>query len=127
MGNCHRKLRNNLTNNKATEQQPSATVTRGRSNHGGSTACQESVLPRPRGQIVTPNLKKFSYAELQTATKNFRPSSILGEGGFGQVFKGWVDGVTYAPSKAGVGIPVAVKKLDSGSIQGLKEWQVAGL
>ncbi|XP_076926121.1 putative serine/threonine-protein kinase PIX13 [Bidens hawaiensis] len=75
------------------------------------------------GQIITPNLKIFTYAELQSATKNFRPNSILGEGGFGQVFKGWVDGVTYAPSKAGVGILVAVKKSDSDSFQGLKEWQ----
>ncbi|KAI7725067.1 hypothetical protein M8C21_018360 [Ambrosia artemisiifolia] len=127
MGNCHRKLSNNPTNNKAiitTEQKPSTLTAGDRSNRGGVTAIQESVvLPRPRGQIVTPNLRIFTYAELQTATKNFRPNTILGEGGFGQVFKGWVDGVTYAPSKAGVGIPVAVKKLDSGSFQGLKEWQ----
>ncbi|KAJ9554630.1 hypothetical protein OSB04_018675 [Centaurea solstitialis] len=87
---------------------------------GGGTA--NSMMSK--GQIVTPNLKMYTYAELQTATKNFRPATILGEGGFGQVYKGWVDGVTYAPSKtAGVGIPVAVKKSDNDSFQGLKEWQ----
>ncbi|CAH9114811.1 unnamed protein product [Cuscuta europaea] len=48
---------------------------------------------------------------------------MLGEGGFGKVFKGWVDPKTYAASKVGVGIPVAVKKSSPDSEQGLKEWQ----
>ncbi|CAK9166925.1 unnamed protein product [Ilex paraguariensis] len=75
------------------------------------------------GQIITPNLKMFSYAELKRATKNFRPDSMLGEGGFGKVFRGWVDEKTYAPSMVGVGMPVAVKKSHPDSSQGLKEWQ----
>lgn len=70
------------------------------------------------------NLKVFTYAELKSATKNFRPDTVLGEGGFGRVFKGWVDEKTYAPSKVGVGIPVAVKKSNPDSEQGLNEWQV---
>ncbi|KAI7745193.1 hypothetical protein M8C21_024414 [Ambrosia artemisiifolia] len=73
--------------------------------------------------IVTPKLKSFTYSELRSATKNFRPDTMLGEGGFGRVFKGWVDGETYAPSKAGVGIAVAVKKSNTDSPQGLKEWK----
>ncbi|XP_076889888.1 putative serine/threonine-protein kinase PIX13 [Bidens hawaiensis] len=122
MGNFHRKLFNNLPTNtkyKATmmEQPGSVTVAKGGSFHGGD------ATDPPKGQIITPNLKVFTYAELQSATKNFRPNTILGEGGFGQVFKGWMDGVTYAPSKVGAGIPVAVKKSDSDSFQGLKEWQ----
>lgn len=70
------------------------------------------------------NLKVFTYAELRSATKNFRPDTVLGEGGFGRVFKGWVDEKTYAPSKVGVGVPVAVKKSNPDSEQGLNEWQV---
>uniref|UniRef100_A0A1J3HNW9 non-specific serine/threonine protein kinase n=1 Tax=Noccaea caerulescens TaxID=107243 RepID=A0A1J3HNW9_NOCCA len=77
----------------------------------------------PSGKIVTPNLKMFTLDELKTATKNFRPESIIGEGGFGQVFKGWVEEKTLAPSRVGVGIPVAVKKSDPDSAQGLHEWQ----
>ncbi|CAE5964321.1 unnamed protein product [Arabidopsis arenosa] len=77
----------------------------------------------PSGKIVTPNLKMFTLVELKTATKNFRPESVIGEGGFGQVFKGWVDEKTLAPSRAGVGIPVAVKKSNPDSEQGLHEWQ----
>ncbi|XP_059636830.1 probable serine/threonine-protein kinase PIX13 [Cornus florida] len=75
------------------------------------------------GQIMTPNLKMFRFAELKSATRNFRPDTVLGEGGFGRVFKGWIDHKTYAPSKVGVGIAVAVKKSSPDSEQGLKEWQ----
>ena len=43
------------------------------------------------GQILpTPNLRIFSFTELKVAIKNFSPDTILGEGGFGQVFKGWL-------------------------------------
>ncbi|KAJ0242674.1 Serine-threonine/tyrosine-protein kinase [Hirschfeldia incana] len=65
----------------------------------------------------------FSLVDLKTATKNFRPESMIGEGGFGQVFKGWLEEKTLAPSRAGVGIPVTVKKSNSDSAQGLLEWQ----
>ncbi|KAG2324331.1 hypothetical protein Bca52824_007059 [Brassica carinata] len=77
----------------------------------------------PSGKIVTPSLKMFSLVDLKTATKNFRPESMIGEGGFGQVFKGWLEEKTLAPSRAGVGIPVAVKKSNPDSAQGLHEWQ----
>ena len=30
----------------------------------------------------------FTFRELAAATKNFRPESFLGEGGFGSVYKG---------------------------------------
>ena len=77
------------------------------------------------GKIVTPNLKMFTLQELKQTTKNFRPDSMLGEGGFGRVFKGWVDEKTYGPTKAGTGIAVAVKKSNPDSPQGLEEWQVS--
>ncbi|CAH2067567.1 unnamed protein product [Thlaspi arvense] len=77
----------------------------------------------PSGKITTPNLKMFTLVDLKTATKNFRPESIIGEGGFGQVFKGWLEEKTLAPSRPGVGIPVAVKKSNPDSAQGLHEWQ----
>ncbi|XP_031254613.1 probable serine/threonine-protein kinase PIX13 isoform X2 [Pistacia vera] len=75
------------------------------------------------GKIVTPNMKMYTLAELRAATKNFRPDTVLGEGGFGRVFKGWVDEKTYAPSKVGMGMAVAVKKSNPDSLQGLNEWQ----
>ncbi|KAL3505497.1 hypothetical protein ACH5RR_035338 [Cinchona calisaya] len=76
-----------------------------------------------------PNLKMFSYGELESATRNFRADTVLGEGGFGRVFKGWVDQNTFAPSSssnkirgAGLIIPVAVKKSNPDGEQGFNEW-----
>ncbi|GAV88750.1 Pkinase_Tyr domain-containing protein [Cephalotus follicularis] len=71
--------------------------------------------------LPTPNLRTFTYAELKVATRNFRPDIMLGEGGFGKVFKGWLD--EKAPGKSGSGTLVAVKKLNYESLQGFEEWQ----
>lgn len=77
------------------------------------------------GEILdSASLKIYSFAELKSATRNFRPDSVLGTGGFGTVFKGWVDENTLAPSRYGVGIIVAIKKMNPESTQGFEEWQV---
>ncbi|KAL4319241.1 hypothetical protein GQ457_18G013890 [Hibiscus cannabinus] len=71
--------------------------------------------------LPTPNLRDFSFAEMKAATKNFRPDMVLGEGGFGKVFKGWFD--EKGAGKIGSGTPIAVKKLNSEGWQGFEEWQ----
>lgn len=77
------------------------------------------------GKIAqSPNLHVFTFAELKSATRNFKPENFLGEGGFGKVFKGWVDEMTLSPAKSGLGMVVAVKKLNYESLQGFDEWQV---
>ncbi|KAB1208022.1 Protein kinase 2B, chloroplastic [Morella rubra] len=84
-----------------------------------------SSLPTPRsdGEILfSPNVKAFSFNELKNATRNFRPDSLLGEGGFGYVFKGWIDEHTLSAAKPGTGMVVAVKKLKFEGFQGHKEW-----
>lgn len=76
------------------------------------------------GEILpTPNLKIYSFSDLKLSTKNFKSDSVLGIGGFGTVYKGWVDERTLAPTKTGNGIIVAIKKLNSESTQGFEEWQ----
>ncbi|XP_019458542.1 PREDICTED: probable serine/threonine-protein kinase PBL10 isoform X2 [Lupinus angustifolius] len=81
------------------------------------------LVPRSEGEILqSSNLKSFTLAELKIATKNFRPDSVLGEGGFGSVFKGWIDENSLAPAKPGTGIVIAVKRLNQDSIQGHREW-----
>ncbi|CAL9118258.1 unnamed protein product [Musa textilis] len=75
-----------------------------------------------RDASTTVSLKSFSLNDLKTATKNFSSNSYLGEGGFGCVFKGWIDEHTYAPTRPGVGNVVAIKKLKRESFQGHKEW-----
>ncbi|KAI9164933.1 hypothetical protein LWI28_004679 [Acer negundo] len=72
----------------------------------------------------TPGLKEFSVTDLKIATNNFCPDNILGEGGFGKVYKGWVDGKTLAPSsKRGTGMAVAIKIMNPDGHQGFHEWQ----
>ncbi|MCL7048496.1 hypothetical protein MKW94_003565, partial [Papaver nudicaule] len=84
-----------------------------------------SVPPTPRseGEILqSSNLKSFSFNDLKTATRNFRPDSVLGEGGFGSVFKGWIDENTFTATKPGTGIVIAVKRLNQEGLQGHREW-----
>lgn len=55
----------------------------------------------------------FSYEELTSITSNFSRDNVIGEGGFGCVYKGWL----------GDGKCVAVKQLKVGSGQGEREFQ----
>ncbi|XP_018433840.1 probable serine/threonine-protein kinase PBL2 [Raphanus sativus] len=90
---------------------------------GNSSLGSLPTQHRTEGEILSsPNLKAFSFNELKNATKNFRHDSLLGEGGFGCVFKGWIDETTLAASRPGSGIVVAVKKLKPEGFQGHKEW-----
>ncbi|ONL95704.1 Proline-rich receptor-like protein kinase PERK4 [Zea mays] len=56
----------------------------------------------------------FSYEELAAATGGFSSTNLLGQGGFGYVYKGVL---------AGSGKEVAVKQLKAGSGQGEREFQ----
>ncbi|XP_057548405.1 probable serine/threonine-protein kinase PBL10 [Amaranthus tricolor] len=81
------------------------------------------LTPRSEGEILqSPNLKSFSFSDLKAATRNFRPDSVLGEGGFGAVFKGWIDENSYTATKPGTGMVIAVKRLNTESFQGHREW-----
>ncbi|PWA90067.1 protein kinase superfamily protein [Artemisia annua] len=83
----------------------------------------QTQTPRTEGEILQScNLKSFTFSELKNSTRNFRPDSVLGEGGFGSVFKGWVDEHSLAASKPGTGIVIAVKRLNQEGLQGHKEW-----
>ncbi|KAK4366349.1 hypothetical protein RND71_014229 [Anisodus tanguticus] len=57
--------------------------------------------------------RKFSYKELDTSTNHFSEERKLGEGGFGEVYKGYLIDLDIA---------VAVKKISRGSKQGKKEY-----
>ncbi|KAK9735648.1 hypothetical protein RND81_04G217400 [Saponaria officinalis] len=61
------------------------------------------------------NAKAFTFRELAMATKNFRQECLLGEGGFGRVFKGKLQST---------GQVVAVKQLDRNGMQGNNEFLV---
>ncbi|KAJ3688256.1 hypothetical protein LUZ61_017420 [Rhynchospora tenuis] len=87
------------------------------------SAASIPATPRSEGEILqSANVKSFTFNELKIATRNFRPDSMLGEGGFGSVFKGWIDEHTFAPARPGTGIVIAVKKLNQEGYQGHREW-----
>jgi hypothetical protein len=71
------------------------------------------------------NLKRFTFNEVKTATRNFRPSGLVGKSGFGYIYKGWIDENTLAPTKLGTGFVVAVKTLNQENNQGQSEWLVS--
>ncbi|XP_058209094.1 receptor-like cytoplasmic kinase 176 [Rhododendron vialii] len=94
--------------------------------NSGNSSSKSSTVPaacRSEGEILeSSNLKSFTFSELKNATRNFRPDSVLGEGGFGSVFKGWIDERSFIAAKPGTGLVIAVKRLNQEGFQGHKEW-----
>nr|XP_043610190.1 serine/threonine-protein kinase PCRK1-like [Erigeron canadensis] len=58
-------------------------------------------------------LRVFTFSELKNATKGFSRSLVIGEGGFGCVYRGLLDDGS---------LDVAVKQLSRNGFQGHKEW-----
>ncbi len=77
-------------------------------------------------------LREFKYAELKSATSNFHPRNVLGEGGFGFVYKGVIMTQKLPPKSSSGGgggaadgsdrqkLEVAIKMLNKDSQQVLK-------
>ncbi|GLT92354.1 hypothetical protein SLE2022_101940 [Rubroshorea leprosula] len=66
----------------------------------------------------TNNLRVFTISELKSATKNFSRSVMIGEGGFGCVYRGSIKSLEDPSQK----IEVAVKQLVKRGLQGHKQW-----
>ncbi|KAJ8750613.1 hypothetical protein K2173_015787 [Erythroxylum novogranatense] len=104
---------------------PKYVSTDGNDHSVSSKASSVSVPPTPRSEgdiLKSSNVKSFAFCDLKMATRNFRPDSVLGEGGFGSVFKGWIDEHSLTATKPGTGMVIAVKRLNQESFQGHKEW-----
>ncbi|XP_059445271.1 protein NSP-INTERACTING KINASE 1-like isoform X2 [Corylus avellana] len=67
-----------------------------------------NISQKHHEELCLGNLKKFQFKELQIATNNFSSKNMIGKGGFGNVYKGYLqDGTT-----------VAVKRLKDGNATG---------
>lgn len=93
----------------------------------GSQITPKNVTPVPPKKDVNDlrqnpgysNVDIFTYNEMKLATKFFRPDYILGEGGFGVVYKGVIDENVRPGYKTTF---VAIKELNRGGYQGDREW-----
>ncbi|KAF3433835.1 hypothetical protein FNV43_RR24938 [Rhamnella rubrinervis] len=69
-------------------------------------------LKFPGEVLKQQELRLFNFEKLAVATNNFRSDTILGQGGFGQVYKGKLED----------GLVIAIKRLSRASGQGLIEF-----
>ncbi|XP_060212446.1 probable serine/threonine-protein kinase PBL25 isoform X1 [Lycium barbarum] len=105
---------------KKKAESPPEEVPIARPKEGISTTPPNPAEPFHKGDTVNPaengdsNAKTYTFRELASATKNFKQECLIGEGGFGRVFKGTLQG----------GEIVAVKQLDRSGTQGNHEFLV---
>ncbi|CAL5027818.1 unnamed protein product [Urochloa decumbens] len=84
---------------------------RGKGNAGSKK--ELAVLKDANGNTIS--AQTFTFRQLAAATKNFRDECFIGEGGFGRVYRGRLDGT---------GQVVAIKQLNRDGNQGNKEFLV---
>ncbi|XP_050273962.1 receptor-like protein kinase FERONIA isoform X2 [Quercus robur] len=77
---------------------------------------QTSKSTKTHGSSLPYLCRNFSLAEIKAATKNFDQNSIIGVGGFGDVYKGYIH-------VDGEATHVAIKRLKPGSQQGVQEFR----
>lgn len=85
---------------------------RGREVRQAPSRCELSSIAVDESASFDPSLQ-ISMAELLAATKQFSPDLIIGDGGFGWVYK----------ARLSSGVTVAIKKLSPDAFQGFREFQ----
>lgn len=65
-----------------------------------------------KASLKIEGVKEFGYREMAIATSNFHDSTVVGQGGYGKVYRGILSDNTA----------VAIKRAQEGSLQGEKEF-----
>ncbi|XP_019446459.1 PREDICTED: probable serine/threonine-protein kinase PBL8 isoform X1 [Lupinus angustifolius] len=118
MGNCV-SIDEPNTNSSSTKPKTSASSLGYESSSVSTTTATSMNIKDLRENAGYSNVDIFTYEELRLATKHFRPDFILGEGGFGVVYKGVVDDSVRSGYNS---IQVAIKELNLEGFQGDREW-----
>ncbi|KAJ9173156.1 hypothetical protein P3X46_016320 [Hevea brasiliensis] len=81
----------------------------------GPSSSGERKLPIPQASpLPTDICRRFTIFEIKEATKDFDYQNLIGSGGFGKVYKGFI---------VNGSITVAIKRLDYSSNQGTREFK----
>ncbi|AQK57079.1 protein kinase homolog2 [Zea mays] len=129
MGNCGTREENAVVAAHAQVQQlhllqqPSKNANADRKHTCMSSDISDPSTPRKvedaKNISIYNDVIAFTLFELETITKSFRVDYVLGEGGFGTVYKGYIDENVRVGLKS---LPVAVKVLNKDGHQGHREW-----
>ncbi|XP_057971594.1 receptor-like protein kinase FERONIA [Malania oleifera] len=79
-----------------------------------SVSSSDTLLPAKDQSLPIGLCRHFSLSEIRAATKDFESALVIGVGGFGDVYKGHIDGGATT---------VAIKRLKPGSRQGAHEFR----
>ncbi|KAF7013730.1 unnamed protein product [Triticum aestivum] len=93
------------------------------SSTSAAAAARQDSLSEAKKEFVLSNgsehrhiaAQTFTFRELAAATNGFRADCLLGEGGFGRVYKGYLESINQV---------VAIKQLDRNGLQGNREFLV---
>ena len=75
-------------------------------------------------QLQSCKLKRFNYKVLKDATGNFNCMNLIGQGGYGDVYKGYLTYCTMSAARSNEGFPIAVKRIRMPGAKSDEAWLV---